>query len=236
MAEPAERGPATADLGRPPTRRERVLYWFVRGLVAVIARLWFRLEVHGREHLPDGPFVLAPVHRSNIDFLLAACVTPRRMRYMGKHTIWKYEGLGRFFTALGAFPVHRGSADREALRRCEASLSGGEPLVMFPEGTRQSGPVVEELFDGPAFVAARAGVPIVPVGIGGSEAAMPRGAKGIHRVKVAVVVGEPMPAPVGEDGKRPSRKQVRATTEELRSRVQLLFDDAQRRAGRLDDL
>lgn len=228
----APAGTATAELGRPPTAFERRLYRVVRGLVAAIAAVWFRLEVHGREHLPDGPFVLAPVHRSNIDFLLAACVTPRRMRYMGKHTIWKYPRLGRFFTALGAFPVHRGSADREALRRCEAALSGGEPLVMFPEGTRCSGPVVEELFDGTAFVAARAGVPIVPMGIGGSEAAMPRGAKGIRPVKVVVVLGEPIPAPVAADGGRPSRRQVRETTEALRSVVQSLFDDAQRRAGR----
>lgn len=227
-----ERADAATDIGRPPTRGERVLYFLVRGLVAVIARVWFRLEVHGREHLPDGPFVLAPIHRSNIDFLLAACVTPRRMRYMGKHTIWKYEGLGRFFTALGAFPVHRGSADREALRRCEASLSGGEPLVMFPEGTRRSGPVVEELFDGTAFVAARAGVPIVPMGIGGSEAAMPRGSKGIRPVKIVVVLGEPLAAPAGEQGARPSRRAVRETTERLRHVVQDLFDEAQRRAGR----
>ena len=227
---------AAEDLGRPPTAVERWLYRIVRGLVVGFARLYLRLEVTGRENVPDGPFVLAPVHRSNIDFLIAASVTRRRMRYMGKHTIWKYPSLGRFFTALGAFPVHRGSADREALRRCEAALSGGEPLVMFPEGTRQEGPVVQELFDGPAFVAARAGVPLVPVGIGGSQAAMPRGSKGIRPVKVTVVIGEPMSVPSGEDGKRPSRKQIRSATEELHGRVQVLFDDAQRRAGRLDDL
>lgn len=236
MRESAGRGTATEDLGRPPSRFELGLYRFVRAVFAGFARLFWRLEIVGQEHLPEGPFVLAPVHRSNVDFLLASAVTRRRMRYMGKHTIWKYELLGRLFTALGAFPVHRGEADREALRRCEASLSGGEPLVMFPEGTRRSGPVVEELFDGPAFVASRVGVPIVPMGIGGSEAAMPRGSKGIRPVKITVVIGEPMPAPVGEDGKRPSRRQVRATTEELRGRVQVLFDDAQRRAGRLDDL
>jgi 1-acyl-sn-glycerol-3-phosphate acyltransferase len=231
MADVEPRGTATADLGRPPTAAERWLYRGVRGLVALIAAVWFRLEVRGREHLPEGPFVLAPVHRSNIDFLLAACVTPRRMRYMGKHTIWRYPTLGRFFTALGAFPVHRGSADREALRRCEASLSGGEPLVMFPEGTRRSGPVVEELFDGTAFVAARAGVPIVPMGIGGSEAAMPRGAKWIRPAKIVVILGEPLPAPVGEEGARPPRRAVRETTERLREVVQALFDEAQRAAG-----
>ena len=236
MPETSGPGTATEDLGRPPTALERLLYRIVRAIFVAFARTYLRLEIVGREHLPDGPFVLAPVHRSNIDFLIAAAVTRRRMRYMGKHTIWKYATLGRLFTALGAFPVHRGSADREALRRCEASLSGGEPLVMFPEGTRQSGPVVEELFDGPAFVAARVGVPLVPVGIGGSEAAMPRGSKGIRPSKVVVVIGEPMAVPAGEDGKRPSRKQIRSTTEELRDHVQLLFDDAQRRAGRLDDL
>lgn len=235
MAEaPVPKGTATDDLGRPPTTLERALYRVVRGLVAAIAAVWFRLEVRGREHLPEGPFVLAPVHRSNIDFLLAACVTRRRMRYMGKHTIWKYPSLGRFFTALGAFPVHRGSADREALRRCEAALSGGEPLVMFPEGTRRSGPVVEELFDGTAFVAARAGVPIVPMGIGGSEAAMPRGAKGIRPVKIVVVLGEPIATPSAPDGGRPSRRAVRETTAALRTEVQSLFDEAQRQVGRLD--
>lgn len=223
-------GTATEELGRPPTALERWLYRAVRALVVGFARGYLRLDVSGREHVPDGPFVLAPVHRSNIDFLIAASVTRRRMRYMGKHTIWKYPSLGRFFTALGAFPVHRGSADREALRRCEAALSGGEPLVMFPEGTRQSGPVVQELFDGPAFVAARAGVPILPVGIGGSESAMPRGSKGIRRAKVTVVIGAPIQAPVGEDGKRAGRRHVRGATEELATELQVLFDEAQRRA------
>ena len=219
------------ELGRPPTTVERILYAAVRALVVALARVWFRLEVVGREHVPEGPFVLGPVHRSNIDFLLVAAVTRRRMRYMGKHTIWNYRALGWLSSTLGAFPVHRGSADREALRRCEAALSGGEPLVMFPEGTRRSGPEVDELFDGPAFVAARAGVPIVPVGIGGSEAAMPRGAKGIRPVKIVLVIGEPVPAPTGADGKRPSRHQIHDTTVTLRTRIQELFDDAQTRAG-----
>src|SRR3546814_5503499 len=74
------------------------------------------------------------------------------MRYMGKDSIWKSRLLGRFVTMLGAFPVHRGSADRDALKACTDIVSGGSPLVMFPEGTRQSGPKVEELFDGTAYV------------------------------------------------------------------------------------
>ena len=220
------------DLTRPPTLGERILYRVVRDFLVFFCRTFWRLEVHGREHVPDGPFILCAVHRSNIDTPVVAAVTRRRLRYMGKHTMWKYGWSARFFTGMGGFPVHRGSADREALRRCEAALSSGEPLVMFPEGTRQSGPVVEDLFDGPAFVAARTGVPILPVGIGGSEAAMPTGSKILKPVKLSMVIGEPIPAPVGAEGKRPSRRQVHETTEELRGRIQILFDDAQRRIGR----
>ena len=121
--------------------------------------------------------MLAPVHRSNVDFALTAIVTRRPMRYMGKDSIWKSKPLGRFVSMLGAFPVHRGSADRDALKACTDIVNGGSPLVMFPEGTRQTGPVVEEMFDGTAYVAAKADVPIIPMGIGGTEAMMPKGAK-----------------------------------------------------------
>ena len=95
----------------------------------------------------------------------------------GADKYWKNKAFGRLLTALGGFPVSRGTADREALRRCIAVLEGGEPLVLFPEGERKSGPIVQPLFDGATYIAVKAGVPIVPVGIGGSERAMPKGAK-----------------------------------------------------------
>jgi 1-acyl-sn-glycerol-3-phosphate acyltransferase len=172
------------------------------------------------------------VHRSNIDFALVSLVTKRRLRYMGKDSIWKYKLLGKLFTALGAFPVHRGTADREALRTCVDLVSLGQPLVMFPEGTRQSGPVVQPLFDGCAYVAGKTGAPIVPVGIGGSEAAMPKGSKLIKPGKIVLVVGEPLTAPAVTEGGRVGRRAVKELTDQLRVEVQKLFDDAQTRASR----
>ncbi|HEU5149084.1 MAG TPA: lysophospholipid acyltransferase family protein [Iamia sp.] len=214
----------------PPTRRERIVWAIAWHLLNGWTKLWFRVEYHGLEHLPaDEPYILAPVHRSNIDFALAACLTRRRQRFMAKDTLWK-PGFGVLWSALGGIPVARGTADREALTASQTVLEAGEPLVMFPEGTRQTGPVVETLFDGPAFVQARTGVPIVPVGIGGSEAAMPKGAKWIRPKKVVVVVGEPLPAPETE-GAKARRAAVRTQTAALKERVQALFDDAQRRAG-----
>lgn len=199
-------------------------------LVAVLCRLWFRMTFTGRENLPaSGPYVVAPVHRSNLDTLFVGGLTSRRLRYMGKDSLWKTRFFGAMFSALGAFPVHRGTADREALRRCIEVLQGGEPLVIFPEGTRQSGPTVQPLFEGAAYVATRAGVPIVPVGIGGSEAAMPKGSKVIRPVKVHVVIGQPL-APPAWDGRVP-RAAVHDLTKELSTELQRLFDEASARAG-----
>lgn len=209
-----------------------ILYRGVRAILVAFARIYFRLRVEGREHVPtDRPFILAPVHRSNVDFLLVSAVTARRMRYMGKDSLWKHKTLGWFLSALGAFPVHRGSADREALRQCIDLAMGGEPLVMFPEGTRQSGPLVQDFFEGASYVASRTQIPVVPVGIGGSEQAMPKGSKFIRPRRIALIVGPPLEPPPMKESGRPSRTAVKDMTARLHEEVQKLFDTAQSRVG-----
>lgn len=215
-----------------PSWGTRLSYGIVRGLILLVAKVLGRVRIVGAEKVPtQGPYVLAPVHRSNVDFALASLVTRRPMRYMGKDSIWKSKALGRFVTMLGAFPVHRGSADRDAVGACTDIVVGGGALVMFPEGTRRTGPEIEELFDGTAYVAAKAGVPIVPMGIGGSEAMMPKGAKMLRRSKLVLVVGDPIPAPARTEQGRIPRSAVSAITAELHKELQDLFDEAQRQSG-----
>lgn len=215
-----------------PTRGTRISYAIVRGLVFAVAKLLGRITVVGEEKIPsEGAFILAPVHRSNVDFALTAIVTKRPMRYMGKDSIWKSKPLGRFVSMLGAFPVHRGSADRDALKACTDIVNGGSPLVMFPEGTRQSGPIVQEMFDGTAYVAAKTDVPIFPMGIGGTEEMMPKGSKLLRPSKLVLVVGDPIPPPERTASGRTPRSAVTETTAHLHEEIQALFDDAQARAG-----
>jgi 1-acyl-sn-glycerol-3-phosphate acyltransferase len=213
------------------TRIGHVLYAVARFVVCGLTQLYTRMSIHGREHLPEsGAYVIAPVHRSYIDTPVAACVTRRRVRFMAKDTMWKTRWFGRLISTMGAFPVHRGTADREAFKRAISVLEDGEPLVLFPEGERKDGPIVQPLFDGAAFVAARAGVPIVPVGIGGSARVLPRSAKMMYPRKVHVVIGPPITIPSGPSG-RSARADITAASSSLRDELQRLFDEAQSRVG-----
>ena len=225
-------GPGTE--GAPPDAAVRVpaaLYRVLRALAHAINRAYWRVEVDGADKVPgSGPVILAPVHRSFMDFFVVSEVTARKIFYMTKEEMWKTPVLGRFLDAVGAFPVQRDAADRVALERAQDVLERGEALILFPEGTRRAGPVVDDLLDGAAFLAARTGAPIVPIGIGGTAEAMPKGSKFVRPVKVHVVVGDALLPPARSPRGRVPRSQVHGLTERLRAELQACYDEAQRRA------
>jgi 1-acyl-sn-glycerol-3-phosphate acyltransferase len=227
---------AGAQIGKPETFLAgeglggRIFYRVAWAVVVPLFRLYTRLTINGKEHVPkEGAFVLAPTHRSYLDTPFAGTVRWKRIRFMGKHTMWKNRQFGWVFSALGAFPVQRGHADREAMKNAIAVLRMGEPLVLFPEGERKQGPTVQPLFDGAVYIAIKAGVPIVPVGIGGSERVMPKGAKFVYPRKVHVEIGPPIPPPVAPAGGRLPRTVYREYTERLHDELQRLFDQAMER-------
>lgn len=209
------------------------VYRTLRALLGLIFAPLFRLKVTGRENVPiTGGFILAPgAHRSILDTPLVSQVSPRILRYMGAEKYFQIPVLGSFLSAVGGFPVERELADRHALRIAEAILADGQPLVVFPESTRHSGPIVAPIKEGAAFLACRAGVPIIPVGIGGAERAMPINAKWIRPSRCRLIIGEPIYPPVREDGSRPKRSDVRALSAQLQDRLQELFDAAQIEIG-----
>jgi 1-acyl-sn-glycerol-3-phosphate acyltransferase len=174
----------------------------------------------------EGACVIAPTHRSMLDIPWVAMATPRKIRYMGKASLFRIPLLGSLFTALGGFPVARDGSDRGPLRDSLKILEGGEPLVVYPEGTRQRGDVIQELQPGAAYLAIKAQVPIVPVAMYDSERAwrgpgrLPRfGGPGI------VLVGSPItpPALVGTVVKR---ELVNELSDQLRVELQKLWDEA----------
>ena len=211
--------------------KHKTAYFTVRNLVTFICRTWCRMTIEGSHNVPaEGIFILAPTHRSIIDTPIASGATRRRMRFMGADKWWSNKTLGGLITVLGGFPVSRGTADREALRRAIELLESGQPLVLFPEGERKSGPVVQPLFDGACYIGLKTGAPIIPVGIGGSERVMPKGAKFIYPRKVHVVIGAPIRVST-EGTQKEQRQAVRDTTEVLHGELQRLFDRAEARCA-----
>ena len=204
----------------------RLFYGTIRFIVIVICRVYLRLRIIDAHKIPKtGTFILAPSHRSTLDIPGAAATTRRRLMYMGKDSMWKIKPIGAFLTALGSFPVTRGSADLEALKRCIAVLDRGDPLVLFPEGTRHRGRIIEPLFDGAAFIAYKTGVPIIPVGIAGSEEIWPPGTKLPRPRKCVAVVGDAI-YPKNLNGARASRELMSEFTLELQTSLQSVFDQA----------
>lgn len=202
--------------------QKTIFYHLVAVLLRGLARLFFRPSVRGEENVPlAGPVVIAPIHRSNLDFAFTLFISRRKVFFMAKDSLFHVPLLGSALTQLGAFPVKRGTADREAMRWAEDVLRAGQALILFPEGTRKYGPHVEPLRDGAMFLAARTGAAVVPVGISGTDRALPDGAKFPRPVKVRVVVGIPL-APLDHGG-RPSRSAVAQKTEELRRALEEVY-------------
>ena len=134
----------------------------------------FRLRARGREHLPEGGFVLAANHNSNFDpWPLGLPLFPRRyLRFMAKSELF-WTPFKQFATAAGAFPVRRGEADAEALATATRLCRDGHIVVMFPEGTRRKKGLRKRYearaHTGAARIALDAGVPLVPAGIVGTD-------------------------------------------------------------------
>ncbi|HJL90753.1 MAG TPA: lysophospholipid acyltransferase family protein, partial [Acidimicrobiales bacterium] len=96
-------------------------------------------------------------------------------------------------------------------------------LLVFPEGTRQEGNQISELFDGTAYLAAKSGVPVVPIGIAGTEKAMGAGSRIPKPYKVRICVGSPIPAP----DKNSKRGSLSSWTQRLTLELQAAQDAAQ---------
>ncbi|MDQ3425688.1 MAG: lysophospholipid acyltransferase family protein [Gaiellaceae bacterium] len=158
---------------KPP--RPSWLYFAVAALSRPVLKTVFRHRAVGVEHVPrEGGLVLAANHSSNFDpWPLGIPLFPRRfLRFMAKSELFWFP-LGKIITSAGAFPVRRGERDEEAIATAIALCRDGHAVVMFPEGTRRLKGLRKKhearWHTGAARIALEAGVPLVPVGISGTD-------------------------------------------------------------------
>ncbi len=152
-----------------------------------------KLESYGSENVPmQGGVLLVSNHVSLPDPVIIGTAANRELHYMARHDVFRIPGLSWLITALNAYPVHRGAADRAALKHTLSLLKMGKAVLIFPEGTRGVGGVLGKALGGASFIAYRANVPTIPVFLKGAEQMMPRDAKWLKPAKLSVTFGQPI--------------------------------------------
>ena len=173
----------------------RWLYALVRGIVAPLFRVYFRMHISGAGCIPsEGAAIVAPNHKSFWDSFFIGVCTRRHVRFMAKTELIQAR-YGRLLVRLGAFPVRRGQADEDALETARVVLRQGGLLALFPEGTRVRDPDnLGHPRRGAGRLALETGAPLVPCAIAGTEQIFRGGFPVPRRVQVAFSA----PIPVSE--------------------------------------
>jgi 1-acyl-sn-glycerol-3-phosphate acyltransferase len=172
----------------------KVAWAIVPGIVTGVGRVAWRLEIDRGPGFPDPPFVLASNHHSFLDSLLLGTAWGSRMRFIGLVDLLGNNRLLDF--ALEAFemiPVRRGVVPLGPVRAALGHLEAGGVLGLFPEGRRHWVFDPDRALPGAAWLATRAGVPVVPAAIAGTAQVLGVDNR-LHRGRIRVTIGPSMTA------------------------------------------
>jgi len=196
-------------------------YYIARGLLIGLFKLLTRWQVKGRENVPrEGPVLVVANHLNLADPPLLGVSLGRTVIFMAKEELFRSRLTAYFLSGFGSFPVHRGKLDRQALRSSQQVLADGLALAMFPEASRSRSARLKAAMPGSALIACHSGVPILPVGIIGTEQL--RGVGWLfRRPRVTINIGKPFSLPPVE-GKLTREKLVEYTDLIMRRIAELL--------------
>jgi 1-acyl-sn-glycerol-3-phosphate acyltransferase len=214
-----------------PSKGVPLLLRFAGLLARTMLRLGARVTVEVEAEIPrEGPLIVVSNHISNADPpLVAGWLTPmlgRQMHILAKQALF-VGPLGWILRKLGATPVKAGGSDIEAYRVARAVLDRGDVLCIFPEGTRSMNGVMLEPKPGVAMLATRTGVPILPVGVSGSDYFLGRG-KRLPRLRAPIRMHVGKPFTLALDPNLPHRQAMAAASDELMRHIAALVDERHR--------
>jgi 1-acyl-sn-glycerol-3-phosphate acyltransferase len=173
------------------------LYFAVKRVLTPFADAWFSLRATGHDALPSGPFILAGNHSSLLDWVFVARFVERPIRFVLTREFYDQAGVTTIYQRLGVIPIRDGAIELSAVRQLLGTLARGEIVGVFPEGRITLDGALLPAQPGMIAIAARARVPIVPVGVHGAFEAFPRNARVPRRHPVRVAYGAALDVPAG---------------------------------------
>lgn len=183
------------------------MYGFFKSVLRGLLRVLTHYEVKGEQNLPaGGPLLLVFNHLAWWDAPVAMATLPWRMTAMALKDLQRVPLTGQVLSLSGSIWVDRGRYDREALRQALAVLKGGGVLGIAPEGRMSVTGALERGKTGPVFIARKADVPILPVGLTGTERLLGELGR-LRRPHLTVNIGPVFRLPEG--GVHASRKEER---------------------------
>ena len=205
----------------------RVVGAFTRFVLSSLARV----RVSGLDNVPaSGPLIVVANHLSNADPpLVAGWLTPalgRRMHILAKASLF-VPVVGSVLRRVGATPVRAGGSDIEAYRVARDVLDRGDVLCVFPEGTRSRDGLLGEPKPGVAMLATRSGVPVLPVGVSGTDRFLGRGQR-LPRIGTRIEMRVGAPFTVQLDASLPRRQAMEAVSKQIMRRIAELVDERHR--------
>ena len=164
-------------------------WWILRGLFLV----YFRWRVVGEKRIPlTGPVILASNHASFLDPPLIGGSTPREASFLARESLFRFPVLGAFIRSINALPVDREGKSPKGLKTILDRLAKGNPVVLFPEGTRTGDGALLPARSGVGLAVVKSGAPVVPIRIFGSFESYSRKMWFPRPSRIAVVYGNPI--------------------------------------------
>lgn len=180
----------------------------------------FRIHIEGTERVPKtGPILLVCNHASNLDPIIVAHAAARPVAFMAKEELFRVPILKDVIRTYGAFPVKRGTGDRGAFRVALEALSADWAVGIFLNGTRTEDGRIPTPQLGAAMIAAKAGIPLLPMAISGTERILPKGKSLPTLARLWVRFGEVIPAPPSSD-----REMLRDATDQCAGQIHRMID------------
>lgn len=204
-----------------------MFYRLAKPFLILLFKILTRWEVEGRDNLPPGgPLLVVFNHLSHLDPALLIATLPWRITGLAVAGLREVPVTGFLLRLGGAIWVNRGHYDREALRKALAVLERGDVLVIAPEGRISVTGALERGKTGPVFLAQRANVPILPIGITGTED-VPEKLKRFQRLHLRVIIGQVFRLPERPPG-RSRKEQLRANSDFIMRRLAELLPEKYR--------